>query len=786
MRRLIWIAGLISLLAAGTVIGQIQTPVHLVKVQVTSRQQLSQLLQLGLDMPETPPSSDGWYQVIVTDEERTMLQGMGYRVVEVIHNMQQYYADRLGGRPMGNYRTYAEIVAAMDSIHTLYPSITTARFSIGQSWEGRDLWTMKISDNPNVDEEEPELYFYGDVHAREVITYTMLIYTMQHLTTGYGVDSMITRLVDTRELWITPTVNPDGLVYNQTTNPNGGGMWRKNRRNNGSSYGVDENRNFDWRWGYDNQGSSGTPSSETYRGPYAFSEPETQAIRDFSNAHQFAIAMDFHSYSNLHMYPWSGDYDGHTPDHPDFVAIATGMAAYTGYLTGCPWEILYNVNGGSIDWFYGEQTTKNKIYGLTTEIGSDADGFWPPLNRIQPLCNENYLTCLYLLNVAPLYAPDSTDLRLVTYAIHDPGGNNNGMADPGETVTMDVTLRNFGMYTAPGVAAVLFDSDPFTTILTNSAQYGNLGPNATGSSLTPYQFEVSAACSLLHEIQFQLNATTTQGYSDTLAFVVPVGQRETYYAVDFEAGESGWTHSSASGWIDQWHLSTQRSHSLTHSWKCGSTTTSDYDDNLDARLESPSLPLHSRTQLVFWHWMESEISGAYPDSAYDGGIVEISIDGGAWTLAVPEAGYPKTIRYTAGGGAPYSGPFGGSPCFAGNLDWRDDIIDLAGVVGDSLRIRFRFGSDNSVGGEGWYLDDVALKGLLPGGVLPITDLQIIRSGSRIMLNWTGGGIHDGYRVYRSDTGASFSQVWQGTATTYTDSTIAGHDKYFYYVTSYDE
>jgi len=785
MRRLIWVTGLVVLLSAGISFSQTQPPVHLIKVDVSAPGALEALLELGLDVPETPLLSGRWIQVIVTDEERAMLEGMGYRVVELIHYMQQFYANRLGGRPMGSYRTYTEIVAYLDSIHTLYPNITTAKFSIGQSWEGRDIWVMKVSDNPNVDEEEPELFFHGDIHAREVITYTMLLYTLNNLTSGYGVDSMITRLVNTRELFIAPTVNPDGLVYNQTSSPGGGGMWRKNRRNNGSSYGVDENRNFAWRWGYDNEGSSPTPSSETYRGPSAFSEPETQAIRDFCNAHQFCIAMDFHSYANLHMYPWSGDYDGHTVNHAQFVTIATGMAAYTGYQTGCPWEILYNVNGGSIDWYYGEQTTKNKSYALTTEIGGDGDGFWPEAYRIQPLCQENYLTCLYLLNNAPLYCPPAQDIRFRNYAIDDVAGNHNHIPDPGETVAMVDTLRNLGMNTATSVLGTLSETDPYVTITQNSASFTNIGPNQVGSNLTPFQFSINENCPVLHNIQFSLRVTTALGFDSSLTFVVPVGQLSEYYSDNFEAGAVGWTHSSASGWTDQWNLSTSRSHSTSHSWKCGSTTTGNYASHIDARLESPSLPLLGSAQLKFWHWMRSEISGSYPDSAYDGGIVEVSVDGGAWTQVTPVGGYPKTIRRMAGGGNPYTGPFPGTPCFAGTIDWQQVTFDLGSLSGDSLKVRFRFGSDNSGGAEGWYVDDVALLGVQTGGVTPVMELVIRRSGNSVTLNWVSGGTQEGYRVYRAESPEGpFTQIWQGTTTYYTDSGVLHNQARFYYVTAY--
>jgi carboxypeptidase T len=785
MKQLIWSISLAALLSTGTLWAQTQTPVHLVQVDITTPGTMENLLLMGLDIP-APPSPDGWLQVIVDDQQFDMLIQTGYRVEELIHHLQQFYANRLGARPMGNYMTYSEVVAAMDTVHAHYPNITTDKFSIGQSWEGRDLWVMKVSDNPNIDEEEPELFFHGNIHAREVITYTMLIYTLEHLTDAYGVDTMITRLIDTHELFIAPTVNPDGLVYNEITAPNGGGMWRKNRRDNGGGiYGVDCNRNYDWRWGYDNYGSSPDPSSSTYRGPAPFSEPETQALRDFCISRQFCIITDNHSYGNYHLYPWSGDYDGYTPDHPDFVAIANGMAIYTSYQCGCPWELLYNVNGGSIDWYYGEQTMKNKSYGLVSEIGSSGDGFWPPAYRIEPLCNENYLANLHLLNIVHLYCPDSTDIRFQYVTIDDAAGNANGIPDPGETINMDVVVKNLGMCTAIGVSGTLTESDPYADILVNTALFGNIGPNQLDSTQTPFRFTINSSCPILHHIEFTLQVTTTQGYSADLPIIVTVGERETYFSTDFESGVQDWTHSGASGWTDQWHLSTQRSNSPTHSWKCGDTGTGTYANHMDARLESPWLPLHDHPQLKFWHWMESEISSTYPDSAYDGGIVEVSLDGSTWAHVEPDGGYPKTTRYSAGGGNPYSGPFAGTPCYAGSFDWQEAVFDLEDLAGDSLKIRFRFGTDDAVGNEGWYVDDVTLLGVPETAVPPVENFTITLSGNDIILNWISGGTQDGYRVYRSNSpDGPFTQIWQGTNTTYIDIDALNHNTYFYYVTAY--
>ncbi len=120
---------------------------------------------------------------------------------------------------------------------------------------------VKISDNPNVNETEPEVLYTALHHAREPVGAMQMLFYMYYLLENYDNDPFIQALVDNTEMYFVPVVNPDGYVYNQTTNPNGGGMWRKNRRNNGSAglYGSDLNRNYGYMWGYDNNGSSPYP-----------------------------------------------------------------------------------------------------------------------------------------------------------------------------------------------------------------------------------------------------------------------------------------------------------------------------------------------------------------------------------------------------------------------------------------------------------------------------------------------------------------------------------------------
>ncbi len=151
--------------------------------------------------------------------------------VEVIHaDLESFYASRLSGkRNYGVWHTYQETIDEMNLLHAQYPALTTAPVSIGQTGEGRDIWAIKVSDNPEVDEDEPEVLFDGVHHAREIMTVEMNLYFARYLCENYGTDPIVTFLVDNREVWFVPILNVDGFVYNETTEPLGGGMWRKNR-----------------------------------------------------------------------------------------------------------------------------------------------------------------------------------------------------------------------------------------------------------------------------------------------------------------------------------------------------------------------------------------------------------------------------------------------------------------------------------------------------------------------------------------------------------------------------
>jgi len=366
------------------------------KIYFDTKIEWAQLRAMHLDQVS---AGDGYVEIVTNRTELDELEALGFKT-EIVHpDLAAFFRSRLADKTMGDYKTLSEINDYLDLIIAANPYIVSPKISIGQTYEGRDIWAVKISDNPNLDEDEPEVLFTACIHAREVITPEILFNFMDHLTQNYGIDPDITDLINNRELWFIVMVNPDGYYHNEIADPNGGGMWRKNRRDNGDgSYGVDLNRNFGYAWGYDDEGSSPYGFDETYRGTAAFSEPETQVLRDFMESHEFVISVFYHSYSNLIIWPWGYDRLS-TPDDDIFWAMGDSVASMNGYTPEPGWA-LYPVNGGSDDWSYGEQTTKNKTFSVTVEVGTVYDNFWPPTARIDPLIAENLEPCMFFARVA--------------------------------------------------------------------------------------------------------------------------------------------------------------------------------------------------------------------------------------------------------------------------------------------------------------------------------------------------------------------------------------------------
>jgi hypothetical protein len=344
---------------------------------------------------------DNYIEIVTYQTQLDDLRSDGFRTETVIYDLTRHFQKRLDKtKDMGGYKTLSEINAYLDLIIIDHPDIVSAKQSLGLTIEGRPIWAVKISDNPELDEDEPEILYTACIHAREVITPEVLFYFMDYLTDNYGADPEATFLVDNREMWFVLVVNPDGYYWNEVIEPNGGGMWRKNRRDNGDgTHGVDLNRNFGYEWGYDDNGSSPYTGDPTYRGTGPFSEPETQVMRDFTISRDFSITVYYHSHGNIVLYPW-GYETIYTDDHAIFTAMGDSVEIMNNYEPGTAWELLYPVNGSTDDWGYGEQTLKNKNFAITLEVGNYDDNFWPPLYRIPQLIQENLEPNKFLAGLA--------------------------------------------------------------------------------------------------------------------------------------------------------------------------------------------------------------------------------------------------------------------------------------------------------------------------------------------------------------------------------------------------
>lgn len=297
---------------------------------------------------------------------------------------------------MGGFLTFEEVVQELDEMHEIYPDIITEKFSIGESFEGRDIWTVWIG--TEMDEDKPQAYYNSLIHAREPMSMTNLVYYMWWLLENYETNELASFLISERHMAFTLVINPDGYEYNRQNNPNGGGMHRKNRRPVGTSnQGVDLNRNFgpEFFWDHPNGGSSLNSNSDTYRGAAPFSEPETAAMRDFVRENSFRTVFNYHSFSNLLIYPY-GVLQRETKDANVFTPYAIDMTEENNYEYGIDVETVgYSTRGAADDWFYGPEignpNGRIPAISFTPEVGSFSDYFWPSSSRIVPLSEDNLL-----------------------------------------------------------------------------------------------------------------------------------------------------------------------------------------------------------------------------------------------------------------------------------------------------------------------------------------------------------------------------------------------------------
>jgi len=712
-------------------------PFILAHVSIETSADMERLGELALDIVRVEPGR--WVEIVTRDRQVAELREEGFQVRILVADMEADYARRQGAKNFGPYHTYSETVAELDAIHAAYPHITTEKVSLGTTHEGRDIWAIKVSDNPELLEDEPEVLFDALHHAREVITVEVVLNTLNYLCQNYGTDPDVTFLVDHRQIWFVPVVNPDGFVYNETNWPNGGGMWRKNRRDNGDgSYGVDPNRNYPYQWG--GVGSSGNPADDTYRGPYPASEPEVQALMGFIEAHQFVTHQSYHSHADLILIPWA--YTGsHTADDSLFRLIGNQMARDSDYDVGQAGEVLYYCSGVTTDWAYGDITAKPRILSFTTEVGGS--GFWPSASELDPLVQENLYSDLTLIQAAGCFPV------LEEWDVEDSAGNDR--VDPGELASLTVTLKNDSPLAPAGDVTITLRTDEvYVELIDTVSSLGQIGTDALAGNISdPFSFRVSAGCPQWRRLHFTLEIGADGGEADReypLSF--RVGQPTVIYANDFET-VSDWTqdpsHTATGGAferIDPNGTGYQPEDDTTpdpgiYALVTGQNTNpgdQDVDGGISA-VRSPVLDLtvFPGAELSLMYFFGQRDEGDDPEGDFF--RIDLSNDGGAT--------FP--VNLVSWGDETVSGV------------WRALEVDLDEriTLTDQVCLRVQ-ASEGPAAGDliEAGIDDVLFAAGTGSAPLPVTDLIIRKAADDVLLAWSPAAGAVRYVVYR-DSMAGF-------------------------------
>ncbi len=627
--------------------------------------------------------------LVVNEEQcaRLMLSALPYEIV--ISDLTRYYAERcqnglfkaspvddsLGiGLPfgsMGGYYTMTEIEAIIDSFHFNFPHIVGEKYSIGQSIEGRPIYAFKVSDFPDQDDDSLRTLITSLIHAREAQGMMSMIYFIRYLIQSYENDPLIRYLVNNREILFIPVVNPDGYQQNITTNPYGGGMWRKNRRaENLQVYGVDLNRNFAYCWGYDNNGSSGNRNWDTYRGASPFSEPESQAIRELCIQYPFQTALNYHTYSNLLIFPWSY-IDQPSPDDSIYQAIGSLMTRDNHYLSGTSAQtVQYVVNGGTDDWMYGEQTEKPKTFAFTMELGNSRDGFWPQAERILPIAQRCLIANIQLVKLT------GASPQILSYTIQ----NQYNWYAPGDTLHFSLHIKNCGLKSMDESARIILKqaASPDQTIdipMLNSQQSVEITDIPV---ILPF-LTTPELCALSFHLSYE------NAIFDSLILVRPVGFPQPILSENFD--QPGlWNFS-------QWELDSTQYYTAP-----GCLSDSPGRNYAPSQLRSTYSPYFVvPDSLETWLTFKTKWD---IEKYYDRGLIEIE---------------DSTSQFASSIRCGFMSPGSGQNSFQdenlfgydGTQDnWQTEWVSLTDFRGKKIRLKFCLATDNSSQANGWSLDDI--------------------------------------------------------------------------------
>ena len=568
---------------------------------------------------------------------------------------------------MGGYLKYNEMLAELDAMVQQYPNLISAKAPISSfvTHENRPIYHVKISDNPNVNETEPKVLYTAIHHAREPMSLMETIFFMWYVLENYGTNEEITYLVNETQLFFVPCINPDGYVYNETTNPNGGGMWRKNRRNNGGGvYGVDLNRNYGYGWG--TTGTSANTSNDTYCGTAPYSEPEVQAMRWLVQNHNFVTAFNAHTYARSILFP-IGTTTAEFADHHDYFQAETNhMVQFNGY-TPMKSSLLYQASGDSDDYMYKMDIgvgVKDTMFVHTPEVGT---AFWQPSSEIISTCKEMVFPNLILAHIARNYlvVKDTDPMNISTLS-----GDFNHSAN------------RLGRMSGP----VTVSLQP----LLNVASVGS-----------PIVYNMNLMQTQAGAISYTLNPSIQFG--DQIKYIIKTDNGlwvkrdtiiKTFGAYNLQVTENA---SVSSNWTGNWN-----------------TTTSTFVSSPRCFTDSPSGNYVNNANTTYSYVPTIDLSNAYAakisfyakwniEADYDYVQFQVSTDGGSTWIG-------QCGNYTnAGTSANGSVQPNNQPVYDGIMtNWVLEEINLSDYLGQVIKVRFQLRSDNATRKDGFYFDDFSI------------------------------------------------------------------------------
>ncbi|OQY39832.1 MAG: hypothetical protein B6226_01015 [Candidatus Cloacimonetes bacterium 4572_65] len=523
----------ISFLTADRFIARVETP---------SLEELTYLT--GGDYDVLGMDTERFIDILVDKPVFESLQARGISIVK--YQTEEQVKENLqlrDERNLDGYRDYDTVVSELEAIESNNSDICKL-YDLGDSWgktyfeEGNanyanyqhEIWALKLSDNVDTDEDEPNFYFVAEHHAREPISLEVTMAILNDLLDSYSSDIEAQNLINNSQIWFIPLLNPDGhkLVTDQDDI-----WWRKNiRDNDGNGYitpmsgnywyndGVDLNRNYGFNWGY--LGATSNIFSQTYHGIEPWSEPETVVMQQLMEDINFVAGISYHSYGELVLYPLGYSEEAVAPDYVALSALGTEMAASIdrigyGTYTPSPSHELYACMGTSDDYYYGA----HGVFAYTFEL---ADTFIPGASEVGDICTNNLEAARILMgrvNHSTLTGhifDSSTDAPLVG-EIHVAGIDDNGsFINP---MKSDSSFGRYYRLLPPGEYEVTFSAHGYHDF--------NIIVTITDDAITELEIGLTAI-ETTSNMEFLILDSDTNHPLESVELLIPYSEMESIYS----------------------------------------------------------------------------------------------------------------------------------------------------------------------------------------------------------------------------------------------------------------